>query len=232
MPRSVAPPAPAARPAAGPVRGLPAAGAFAALVALVAALAGTVTGGGTLGDPRPLYGWYLTDLVLFALAVALLRHVPARHRAALVLAGSVAVAGIGLLAPPRTSDDAYRYVWDGRVQAAGISPYRYAPDDPALAGLRAGSPDLFPPAGRCAGWDERRTAAGACSRLNRPAVPTIYPRSRRAGSAAWRPSAAASGQPRRAAPCSPSRPPSCCSPAGGRPARRSGAGSPGSPSGR
>ncbi|MFC6594031.1 hypothetical protein [Kitasatospora paranensis] len=175
MPRSVAPPAPAARPAAGPVRGLPAAGAFAALVALVAALAGTVTGGGTLGDPRPLYGWYLTDLVLFALAVALLRHVPARHRAALVLAGSVAVAGIGLLAPPRTSDDAYRYVWDGRVQAAGISPYRYAPDDPALAGLRAGSPDLFPPAGRCAGWDERRTAAGACSRLNRPAVPTIYP---------------------------------------------------------
>ena len=37
---------------------------------------------------------------------------------------------------PRTSDDAYRYVWDGRVQAAGINPYRYAPADPALAELR------------------------------------------------------------------------------------------------
>ncbi|WP_371494377.1 hypothetical protein OG871_04625 [Kitasatospora sp. NBC_00374] len=147
----------------------------AALLALVGALAGTVTGGGTLGRPGPLYGWYLADLLLFGLAVALLRRVPPRRAAALVLAGSIAVAATGLLAPPRTSDDAYRYVWDGRVQAAGISPYRYAPDDPALAGLRGRAPDLFPPAGPCSGWDERRTAAGQCSRLNRPAVPTIYP---------------------------------------------------------
>ncbi|MFJ1704782.1 hypothetical protein [Kitasatospora sp. NPDC088346] len=147
----------------------------AALLALVGALAGTVTAGGTLGRPGPLYGWYLADLLLFGLAVALLRRVPARRAAALVLAGSLAVAATGLLAPPRTSDDAYRYVWDGRVQAAGLSPYRYAPDDPALAGLRTRSPDLFPPAAPCTGWDERRTAAGQCSRINRPAVPTLYP---------------------------------------------------------
>lgn len=146
-----------------------------ALLALVAALAGTVTAGGTLGRPGPLYGWYAADLALFALAVALLRHAPARHRTALVLAGSAAVAAVGLLAPPRTSDDAYRYVWDGRVQAAAVSPYRYAPDDPALAALRAASPDLFPPGGTCTGWDERRTAAGDCSHLNRPAVHTVYP---------------------------------------------------------
>ena len=38
---------------------------------------------------------------------------------------------------PVGSDDAYRYVWDGKVQAAGINPYRYAPDDPALAGLHS-----------------------------------------------------------------------------------------------
>ncbi|GJF31672.1 hypothetical protein KNE206_43720 [Kitasatospora sp. NE20-6] len=146
-----------------------------ALIALVAALARTVTGGGTLGHPRPLYGWYAADLALFALAVALLRHAPRRHRTALVLAGAAAVAATGLLAPPRTSDDAYRYVWDGRVQAAGVPPYRYAPDDPALAGLRAASPDLFPPGGPCTGWDERRTAAGTCTHINRPAVHTVYP---------------------------------------------------------
>jgi alpha-1,6-mannosyltransferase len=36
---------------------------------------------------------------------------------------------------PLGSDDVYRYLWDGRVQSAGINPYRYAPDDPALTSL-------------------------------------------------------------------------------------------------
>jgi hypothetical protein len=39
-------------------------------------------------------------------------------------------------AEPPLSTDVHRYAWDGRVQAHGINPYRYAPDDPALAGLR------------------------------------------------------------------------------------------------
>ncbi len=42
---------------------------------------------------------------------------------------------------PLTSDvylstDPYRYVWDGRVQAHGINPYRYVPADSHLAFLR------------------------------------------------------------------------------------------------
>jgi hypothetical protein len=41
-----------------------------------------------------------------------------------------------LLAPPYLSDDINRYVWDGRVEAAGINPYRYVPADPRLAALR------------------------------------------------------------------------------------------------
>ncbi|WP_369182239.1 glycosyltransferase 87 family protein [Streptomyces sp. Y1] len=143
------------------------------LAALVTALALTVTGGGTLADRPPLYGWYALDAALFALALLLLRGVDDRRVAPLVLAGSALVAAAGLLAPPRTSDDAYRYVWDGRVQAAGISPYAHAPDDPALARLR--DPGLFPAGDGCTAWDERRTAAGDCTRINRPAVHTIYP---------------------------------------------------------
>jgi alpha-1,6-mannosyltransferase len=38
--------------------------------------------------------------------------------------------------PPYLSDDIYRYVWDGRVQATGINPYRYMPADESLAQLR------------------------------------------------------------------------------------------------
>jgi alpha-1,6-mannosyltransferase len=41
-----------------------------------------------------------------------------------------------LLSPPSLSTDVYRYVWDGRVQAAGINPYRYVPAAPELKSLR------------------------------------------------------------------------------------------------
>ncbi|MFE7524595.1 glycosyltransferase 87 family protein [Kitasatospora sp. NPDC057542] len=144
-----------------------------ALAALVAGLALTVTGGGTLADRSPLHAWYVLDAALFALGLFLLRKVADRQVAPLVLIGSILVAGAGLLAPPRTSDDAYRYVWDGRVQAAGVSPYAHAPDDLALLRLR--DTGLFPAGDGCTAWDERRTAAGDCTRINRPAVHTVYP---------------------------------------------------------
>jgi len=38
--------------------------------------------------------------------------------------------------PPYLSDDVYRYIWDGRVQFAGINPYRYIPADESLVELR------------------------------------------------------------------------------------------------
>ena len=57
-----------------------------------------------------------------------------------VFAGILAVAALMrlgiVLAPPYLSDDVYRYVWDGRVGAAGINPYRYVPSDTHLAALR------------------------------------------------------------------------------------------------
>ena len=57
-----------------------------------------------------------------------------------VLISALAVAAllrlVVLLAPPYLSDDINRYVWDGRVEAAGINPYRYVPADPHLAALR------------------------------------------------------------------------------------------------
>jgi hypothetical protein len=44
--------------------------------------------------------------------------------------------GFLMITPPTLSDDMYRYVWDGRVQNQGISPYFYAPKAPELAYLR------------------------------------------------------------------------------------------------
>jgi hypothetical protein len=54
----------------------------------------------------------------------------------IVLGVAVALRLVLVPAPTLHSTDVYRYVWDGRVQAAGIDPYRYVPADPALAELR------------------------------------------------------------------------------------------------
>jgi len=40
------------------------------------------------------------------------------------------------LDPPRLSTDIYRYIWDGRLQGAGINPYLYVPVDLRVAVLR------------------------------------------------------------------------------------------------
>lgn len=61
---------------------------------------------------------------------------------ALILGFALLMRLIVLPVEPLLSDDVYRYVWDGRVQAAGVNPYRYVPADPALAALR--DLDIFP----------------------------------------------------------------------------------------
>jgi alpha-1,6-mannosyltransferase len=54
--------------------------------------------------------------------------------AVLVIAGLLRASVV--FSPPFLSDDIYRYIWDGRVQAAGINPYRFVPVDKQLAHLR------------------------------------------------------------------------------------------------
>ena len=80
------------------------------------------------------------------------RHVP--HAAALVLVVAFAMRAAVFPVEPSLSDDVYRYLWEGRVVAAGHDPYRLAPDAPELASLRA----------------ERRSPP-----VNHPHLATIYP---------------------------------------------------------
>jgi alpha-1,6-mannosyltransferase len=57
-----------------------------------------------------------------------------------ILVGILVLGGVMLsilvFTRPTLSDDMYRYIWDGRVQAHNISPYRYPPNAPELAFLR------------------------------------------------------------------------------------------------
>jgi alpha-1,6-mannosyltransferase len=61
----------------------------------------------------------------------------------IILIVAIAARITPLLAEPYLSSDIYRYVWDGIVQHAHISPYRYVPGDPALAFLRAPHQQMF-----------------------------------------------------------------------------------------
>ena len=74
---------------------------------------------------------------LWLLAVAIVRRGRLPPRTIwLVLGVAVAMRVLTLTAPPVLSSDLYRYVWDGRVQLAGINPYRYLPVADELAFLR------------------------------------------------------------------------------------------------
>jgi alpha-1,6-mannosyltransferase len=65
------------------------------------------------------------------------------HRALwLIFSVAILLRVYMLLFDPLLSSDIYRYIWDGRVQAAGINPYRYFPADAALAKLRDAA--IFP----------------------------------------------------------------------------------------
>jgi hypothetical protein len=55
---------------------------------------------------------------------------------AIILAGAAAMRVAILFFEPYLSSDIFRYIWDGRVQAAGINPYRYIPHAPELTALR------------------------------------------------------------------------------------------------
>ena len=69
---------------------------------------------------------------------------PADQNSALVviLVGAAAMRLMLLLSEPTLSSDIYRYIWDGRVQASGINPYRYVPAAGELASLR--DPHVWP----------------------------------------------------------------------------------------
>jgi hypothetical protein len=110
-------------------------------------------------------------LVAFVVALTLLPRCAWAASRAIKIVMAVA-AGLQLLAvthAPATSDDDFRYLWDAKVQLAGIDPYRYAPMSPQLAFLR--DEFLFParlqpcPHG----------IADGCTLINLPGQHTIYP---------------------------------------------------------
>lgn len=106
-------------------------------------------------------------LLPYAVGVAALAALKPSWRTAawLILGVTIALQLIALTQAPQTSNDDLRYIWDGKVQLAGIDPYRYVPDDPALVKLH--EPALF--------TSQHCSIPTGCALLNRPMVHTVYP---------------------------------------------------------
>jgi hypothetical protein len=129
-----------------------------------------------IASGRPILAsrwWLLTELggwaACWALAVFAAFRLPGRWAPAAIMVAGIALRVAALAGPPTTSDDLYRYSWDGRVQAAGIDPYLTAPANPRLIELR--EPWLWPSDRVCATLHR----APGCTRINRPDARTIYP---------------------------------------------------------
>ena len=137
-------------------------GGLATLTALgvlsAAVYAGALPVAGWLGV-APLAAYPIAFAVLFVLYLASAWLVsvqirPTKKALAVVLGFGLLFRALMLPTPIYLSSDLYRYLWDGRVQLAGVNPYRYAPSAPELAPLRDG--EIHP-------------------HINRPAARTIYP---------------------------------------------------------
>lgn len=85
-------------------------------------------------------GW---SVILFAAAAVVLAMPSNRLTLPLIIGFGIAFRLITLFPEPFMSSDIYRYAWDGVVQHAHISPYRYVPGDAALAFLRGPNQNLF-----------------------------------------------------------------------------------------
>src|SRR5207249_11465115 len=93
-------------------------------------------------------------LYLAAVWLVLRRRAPDRVLLGIILGGGL-VFRLALVATPVVlSSDIHRYLWDGRVQWAGINPYRYPPAAPELLALRD---------------------AQVHPQINRPTKRTVYP---------------------------------------------------------
>ncbi len=113
-----------------------------AAVLLVVGGALTAWGLPELGPQYVLYG-YAALFLPYAITLWWLRDGPYSHHALparatfIIIAVAAVVARIAVLpAYPLLSDDLFRYVWEGRVVAAGYNPFVLAPDAAELASLR------------------------------------------------------------------------------------------------
>lgn len=128
-------------------------------VGLIPLVLGLIPGDDPARLGRLIAGYGLAVIPFIGVLVTW-RGLPTGRRGLMWLLAATILARLPLLIlPPLLSEDVWRYVWDGAMHWAGVSPYTYAPADAALDWVVSARPDLGPV----------RAAIGHSH------IPTIYP---------------------------------------------------------
>ncbi len=143
------------------------------LYAVIACLSQSFSYGHGYQD-RPILGFVgVYGLVFIVYAVAVWRVKRQATEAApftLVLIFAALFRLVLLFSEPIQEDDFYRYLWDGKVVASGLNPYRFTPREVQTNNGKEGP---LQPYRELIETDAR--FALLLSRINHPGVPTLYP---------------------------------------------------------
>ena len=121
---------------------------------------GSLPRGGEAGAVTAIIVASLVTMIPALAASWLLPRVPSPTVTLLLVFAVGGVARVAMIpVEPGFSDDVYRYLWDGRVQNAGINPYGVPPADPSLDAVE----DSWPLGERIR------------HRVNHPEIATVYP---------------------------------------------------------
>ncbi len=113
--------------------------AYLGLAVLAAGLIGLALSGDLLAHSLRFGSFYALAGAGFALLATAATSLPLRG----AIVAAVVLRLIFLPVMPSLSNDYHRYVWDGRVQLAGINPYKYRPYEHALDRVRYSGRDLI-----------------------------------------------------------------------------------------
>ncbi len=102
---------------------------------LLAVHAGLLVTWDLAARPAALFLWLAAAVVGLVFAALRLAKAPAVSAASILLVAAL-LRLLLVPVPPTLSEDALRYLWDGKVAGAGFNPYRLAPDAPELEPLR------------------------------------------------------------------------------------------------
>jgi alpha-1,6-mannosyltransferase len=134
-----------------------------------------VYGEGHVQRPILLFlGLYAAAFVLYWLAVRALPDLQRQQRETpllfIIVGSAVLSRAVLLFSQPIQEDDFYRYLWDGQIVASGLNPYSVAPGTVLKPGEKNDEVER-----RAAIVTQDANFALILSRVNHPAVPTIYP---------------------------------------------------------
>ncbi|HET6476589.1 MAG TPA: hypothetical protein VFH93_10995, partial [Thermoleophilia bacterium] len=113
--------------------------AFLGLALLATGLIGLAASGDLLAHSVRFATFYVLAGAGFAVLATAATSLPLRG----AIVAAVLLRLIFLPVMPSLSDDYHRYVWDGRVQLAGVNPYKYRPYEHQLDRVAYSGRDLI-----------------------------------------------------------------------------------------